>query len=167
MQQLLTGSYRRYGNYFQSALFKLGMSPRYAAGCDQAIMLRWQSSSEKAVNGKARDVFKKLAEAHEQLPQETDSVVHIGLEALESGEVERRRYDRILESTARFDAKAKNLRYVYCHYLMPESPPDESWAFDETVQWRRITGTEQRPLEYPLLVLPGDTEVRFGPYWAT
>ncbi|MER8731123.1 hypothetical protein NKH28_14930 [Mesorhizobium sp. M1227] len=103
----------------------------------------------------------------EQLPQETDSVIRIGLEPLESGEVERRRYDRILESTARFDAKAKNLRYVYCHYLMPESPPDESWAFDETVQWRRITGTEQRPLEYPLLVLPGDTEVRFGPYWAT
>jgi hypothetical protein len=88
-----------------------------------------------------------------------------GFEALEGDEVEKARYEKILASTGRFDAKGKPLRFVYCHYFVPESPPDEAWAFDETVQWRRITGSNQRPLAEPFLVLPEGGRVLSGVHW--
>ena len=109
--------------------------------------------------------MRKLAEAHDQLPADRELIVHIGFEAVEGDEVEKARYEKILASTGRFDAKGKPLRFVYCHYFVPESPPDEAWAFDETVQWRRITGSNQRPLAEPFLVVPEGGRVLSGVHW--
>lgn len=165
LHQLLSGRYIRHANYNQVIRFQPAGSPRYISECDLAVLFRWQNSSEASIGAKARDVMRKLAEAHDQLPDGTDSIVHIGYEAVEGDEVERARFEKILASTGRFDAKGKPLRYVYCHYFVPESPPDEAWAFDETVQWRRITGDLPRPLHEPFLVLPDGGPVRSGVHW--
>lgn len=165
LQQLLAGRYIRHANYNQVVRFKQGMSPRYIGECDLAILFRWQNSSPASIGAKARDVMRKLAEAHDQLPVDTDSIVHIGFEAVEGDDVEKARFEKILASTEKFDAKGKPLRYVYCHYFVPESPPDEAWAFDETVQWRKITGDLPRPLAEPFLVLEKGGQVRWGPHW--
>jgi hypothetical protein len=141
------------------------MSPRYLAECDLAILLRWQTLAPAAVDAKATDVLRKLAEANRQLPTDKSGIVHIGFEAVEGDDVERARYEKILTSTGKFDPEGKPLRYVYCHYFVPESPPDQAWAFDETVQWRRISGSGRRPLRSPFLVLPDTAEARRGTHW--
>lgn len=42
----------------------------------------------------------------------------------------------------------KQLEYVYCHYFVPESPPNERWAFDETAQWCAVRAKHQRPFDH-------------------
>lgn len=79
--------------------------------------------------------------------------------------MEQARYEKILASTSAFDLEGKPLRYVYCHYVVPESPPDEAWAFDDTVQWTRITGTKARPLDPAFLIMPDEERSRSVPHW--
>jgi hypothetical protein len=110
-------------------------------------------------------VLKRLAEGNKQLSDDKPGIIHIGFEAVEGDEVERARYDKILASTGKFDPQGKPLSYLYVHYFVPESPPDEAWAFDETVQWRRISGKDPRPLGSPFLVMPPGTQGREGPHW--
>jgi hypothetical protein len=166
MQELLSGQYVRHASYLHAIRFKPGMSQRYVAECDLAIAFRWQSLSPEAITAKAKDVLRKIAEANRQLPADKPGTVHIGFEAVDGDEVERVRFKRILGSTGKFDPRGKPLQYVYCHYFVPECPPNEAWAFDETVQWRRITGRDPRPLESGFLILPDETHSRLGPHWA-
>lgn len=165
LQELLTGRYVRHARILQVLRTKAGMSPRYLAACDLAIVLQWQSLAPSSINAKARDVLKRLADGNKQLSDDKPGIIHIGFEAVEGDEVERARYDKILASTGKFDPKGKPLQYVYVHYFVPESPPDEAWAFDETVQWRRITGRDPRPLVSPFLVVPPGLQGRAGPHW--
>ncbi|TPL05823.1 hypothetical protein FJ938_14510 [Mesorhizobium sp. B2-4-14] len=165
LHELLAGKYVRHANYNQVIRYKWEMSPRYISHCDLAILFRWKNSSDASVNSKARDVFRKLVEAHDQLPSDIDSIVHVGFEAIEGDDIERARYEKILASAQRFDAGNKPLRYAYCHYFMPENPPDQAWAFDETVQWVPIAGGQRRPLTHPLLVLEEDSNMDPVPPW--
>jgi hypothetical protein len=164
-QELLSGRYIRHANYLQALRIKHGMTPRHMTECDLAIVLRWESASAESIDAKARDVLKRVAAANRQLPLDTPGVIHIGFEAVEGDDVERARYNKILASTGAFDPEGKPLEYVYCHYLVPESPPDQAWAFDETVQWRRITGNSSRPLKHGFLVLPDEHEGHWGTHW--
>lgn len=165
LQELLTGQYVRHARILQAVRTRQGMSPRYIKACDLAILLQWQSLAPASIDAKARDVLKKLAEANSQLPDDKPGIVHIGFEAVEGDEVERARYAKILASTGNFDPKGKPLEYVYIHYFVPESPPDEAWAFDETVHWQKIGGTDPRPLRSAFLVMPGGVQGRDGPHW--
>lgn len=81
-------------------------NPRYVDDCNLAILLRWESTAPADVDAKARDIFRKLAAANEQLPTDRSGIVHIGFEAVEDDAVERARYEKILTSTARFDPAA-------------------------------------------------------------
>lgn len=165
LHELLSGRYVRHANYNQIIRYQWETSPRYISRCDLAILFRWKNSSEASVNSKARDVFRKLVEAHDQLPGDVDGVVHVGFEAIEGDDIERARYEKILASARRFDAGNKPLRYAYCHYFMPENPPDQAWAFDETVQWVPIVGGQPRPLAHPLLVLEENERMDPVPPW--
>lgn len=165
LHELLTGRYIRHAGHIQITRHKMGMSPRFMRECDLAVLVRWKSSSDVAIAAKARDVLRKISEAADQLPPNKPSVVHIGFEAVEGDDVERARYEKILQSTAKFDAGGKPLSHVYCHYFVPESPPDQAWAFDETVQWQQISGKDPRPLGEPFLILPKGGVTREGPHW--
>jgi hypothetical protein len=165
LHELLTGRYIRHASHIQITRHRVGISPRYMSECDLAVLARWKSSSDAAITAKARDVLRKLAEAADQLPSDRMSIVHIGFEAVEGDDVERARHEKILKSTASFDAGGKPLSHVYCHYFVPESPPDQAWAFDETIQWQRISGEDPRPLREPFLILPEGEQARRGPHW--
>ena len=165
IHELLTGRYVRHANYAQVLRIKCADNPRYVADCDLAILLRWESTSPVAIDAKARDIFRKLVEANEQLPADRSGIVHIGFEAVEGDAVERARYEKILASAARFDPGDKPLEYVYCHYFVPESPPDQAWAFDETTQWCPIRPSGPHPLAQTFLVLPKAAGNRPGPHW--
>lgn len=163
--ELLTGRYVRNANYQTLLRTRPGDNPRYVDECDLAVVLNWESLSEEALNSKARDIRKKLSEANAQLPEGRPSIVHIGFEAVEGDKVERLRHAKILATARQFDPGAKQLEYVYCHYFVPESPPHECWAFDETTQWCEIHPTQPRPLDTCFLVLAPSAHNRRGPHW--
>lgn len=163
--ELLTGRYLRHANYRTMLRTKAGDNPRYVDSCDLAVVLHWENLAEAATDAKARDIRKKLSEATAQLPDGRPSIVHIGFEAVEGDRVERLRYEKIMATARQFDPAGKHLEYVYCHYFVPESPPDECWAFDETTQWCAINNTLPAPLGDVFLVLPAAADNRAGPHW--
>ena len=163
--ELLTGMYRRNASYRTMLRANIGDNPRYVDACDLAVVLHWESLSKEAIDGKARDIRKKLSEATSQLPEDRPGIIHVGFEAVEGDRVERLRYAKILATARQFDPGDKPLEYVYCHYFVPESPPDECWAFDETTQWCSIQPRHPRPLGDVFLVLSTASQNRTGPHW--
>ena len=164
--ELIAGRYVRHANYVQAIRCKYADNPRYVKECNQAILLRWESAGPAAIEAKARDITKRLSDANDQLPTDRPGIVHIGFEAVEGDTVEEARYRKILASTRRFDPGDRPLEYIYCHYFVPESPPDQAWAYDETTQWCAIrpNGNPQ-PLGDVFLVIPETSEARYGTHW--
>lgn len=139
-------------------------NPHFIDDVSQAIVLRTKNISAAAIERRARDIKRKLAEATEQLPTDRPGVIHIGIEALGSDAVERRRYNKITESINNFNTYTKPISFIYWHYFAPEAPPDELWAIDETFMWRGIRD-DQMPLLENSLILPPESVGREGAHW--
>lgn len=165
MIELLTGQYKRNAKVIQLAHVESADNPLYIKACDQAIVLDWESRSPAAIDGKARDVLKRLADGTRQLPGDRPGVLHIGLEAVDGDEVERLRYRKIANTVSNFDAQGKPLEYVYVNWFAPESPPSSSEAFDETCYWSGKRPGDLRPLRNDLLLLPPSASSRSGVHW--
>jgi hypothetical protein len=165
MQELLSGRYVRNANYISVLKMKPAKNPRWIEDCSLAILIRWESEAPAAIDAKARDILRKLAEATEQLPENKAGIIHIGFEAVDGDEVEKARYEKIIRSVSGFDPRSKHLEYVFCHYFVPESPPDQSWAFDETTQWFGIRPTLPLPLKEFFLVGPSTAAAKSGTHW--
>jgi hypothetical protein len=165
--QLLTGDYVRNAAYNSILGMKYAGNPRYVEDCNLAVLLRWEALAPASIDAKARDIFRKLAEATDQLPADRPGIVHIGFEAVEGDRVEMARYHKILEAVRRFDPRGKPLEYVYCHYLVPEAPPDQAWAYDETTQWIPVAATRPKPIEKMFLALDPAGQDRRGAHWET
>jgi hypothetical protein len=165
MMELLTGKYKRNAKVIQVLHAKMADNPLYIDECDQAIVLDWESHSPDAINGKARDVLKRLADGTRQLPDDRPGVVHIGLEAVDGDEVERLRYQKVISTIANFNAHGKPLEYVYVSWFAPESPPNSGEAFDETCHWAGRRPGQLRPLRDDLLVLAPSAATRPGVHW--
>ena len=140
-------------------------NPLYVAECDQAIVLDWESHSPAAIDGKARDVLKRLADGVRQLPDDRPGVIHIGFEAVDGDDVERLRYDKVVRTITNFDPQGKGLEHVYVHWFAPESSPNRSEAFDETCHWAGRRPEHLRPLRDDMLVLAPDGPTREGVHW--
>lgn len=165
MIELLTGRYVRHQSMVSSIRITPAENPRYADDCDYATLLEWNSLSDAAISGRARDVLRKVADGCGQLPLDRPGIVHVAFEAVEGDHVERVRHSRIVESMRDFDPGPTPLAYVYTHFLAPESPPDQSWAYDETTDVRSIRAVGPPPLLKPFLVIPDDSEERRGAHW--
>lgn len=165
MMELLTGEYKRNAKVIQVLLARMAENPLYVAECDQAIVLKWESHSPAAIDAKARDVLKRLADGVRQLPAEQPGVIHIGLEAVDGDDVERLRYDKVVRTITSFDSQGKELAYVYVHWFAPESSPTRSEAFDETCHWAGRRPGHCRPLRDEMLVLASDVAIRDGVHW--
>ncbi|WP_257385054.1 hypothetical protein [Tahibacter caeni] len=164
--QLLTGEYVRNGNYRTSLRTKLwSKNPRYIEECSQAIVLHWQSLSDTAISGKARDIRKKIVEANEQLPPDRPGVIHVGFEAVDGNLIEQERHKKILANAREFVQTNKQLEYVYAHCFAPECPPTSGIAFDETTIWCAIRNVHPRPMDDVFLVAPDDVAQRPGGHW--
>jgi hypothetical protein len=165
LHQLLTGEYKRYATIITTLRVKFADNPIYIDTCEAGTVFDWESRSEAAIDGKARDVLKRLADGSNQLPDGTPSIVHIGLEAVNGLEVEKARYRKVMKSISDFDPGTKQLEYVYVNWFAPESPPQEPAAFDETCLWQGVRPTRQRPLAKGFLVLSPESESRAGVHW--
>jgi hypothetical protein len=160
--QLLTGSYQRADSMLSMMRLKPASNPHFIESLSSAVVCRWVSLSEDAVEKKARDILKRLSDANEQLPSDISGVAHIGFEALGADAIEQRRYEKIVETAQKFDRGTSGLEVIYCHYFAPDPTPDEVWAIEETVQWIG----KGRPLENGQL-LPAGSGGRPGVYWDT
>lgn len=165
MMELLTGEYKRNAKVIQVLLARMADNPLYVAECDQAIVLNWESHSPAAIDAKAQDILKRLADGVRQLPADRPGVIHIGLEAVDGDDVERLRYDKVVRTITSFDSQGKELEYVYVHWFAPESSPTRSEAFDETCHWAGRRPGHFRPLRDEMLVLASDVAVRDGVHW--
>jgi hypothetical protein len=163
--KLLTGSYRRYDSMIAALRMKFATCPHFVDELDLAIVARWSSVSEVAIDKRARDIQAKLVEANAQLPRDVPGIIHIGFEAISGDAVELRRYDKILDRVRNFDSKGSRLEFIYCHYFAPETTPEVTWAIDETLQWMGVRKGD-RPLKKGLLLLPEDEGLsRTGVHW--
>ena len=106
---------------------------RFLHTMDFAAGAYWHCDAVRSIERKARDIRGHLADTLRQLPQETPSVVHIGLETLDGVAVEAERYRRIFNTVSRFDVNGKPLRWVFCHLFQTYAPPEQDWVLDETV----------------------------------
>lgn len=165
MMELLTGKYKRNAKVIQVLHAKMADNPLYVEECDQAVVLDWESQSPDAIDGKARDVLKRLADGTRQLPDDRPGVVHIGLEAVDGDDVEKLRYQKVINTVSNFDAQGKRLDYVYVSWFAPESPPNSREAFDETCHWAGRRPGHLRPLQNDMLVLPPSETTRCGVHW--
>lgn len=163
--ELLTGRYKRHQSMVSSMRIQPADNPRYVAECDYATILEWTPLAEASISGRARDVLRKVADGNGQLPLDRPGIIHVGFEAVEGDAVEELRHERIVASMRDFDPGATPLEYVYSHFLAPESPPDQSWAFDETVDFRSINPSGPPPLVKPFLVLEPGAAERLGGHW--
>ncbi|MEJ2406248.1 MAG: hypothetical protein P8171_18495 [Candidatus Thiodiazotropha sp.] len=122
-----------------------------------AIGAFWNCDAIRSTERKARDIRGHLAEAVRQLPDGERGVVHVGLETLDGQIVEAERYARIVNTVRQFDARGKDLRWVYCHLFQSYAPPHACWIMDETVYYfGRSDQTDQEPISRWSSVIPED-----------
>jgi hypothetical protein len=161
--QILTGRHRKADNFLSMFRLKFASNPHFVDDLDLAVVARWDSLSEAAIDKKARDITRRLSEANAQLPADTRGVVHIGFDSLSGDRLEPRRFEKIVEIARKFDRGNSNLRVVYCHYFAPDPNPEEVWAIDETIQWISVAPGD-RPLEAGAVLIPGQNQ-RIGVHW--
>lgn len=165
--ELVTGSYEPRQNIIQLVRCRYAdWNPRYMSECDIAVVLKWKCMAEGSISAKARDVLRKISDANDQLPNDRPGIIHIGLEAIDEIAVEILRASRIERTTGGFDPADKPLKWIYVHHFAPESPPDISFHFDETTQWRRI-GHHNDPLPIGIgrLITGEDDQYFEGGHW--
>lgn len=160
--KLLTGDHKRGDSLLSMLRIRYASNPHYVKEIDLAVLNKWDSRAEAAIERKARDITKRLSDANSQLPADIPGVIHIGFDCLGKDEIEVRRYNKIINSTRDFDRGASQLEVIYCHYFSPDPTPEDVWAIDETIQWRAIS--QERPLK-PGRVLLSDGPGRKGVYW--
>ena len=132
----------------------------YAAG---AV---WSVDAVSAISRKARDIRGRLADAVRQVPFDSRSAVHIGLETLDGAMVEIERFRRIVKSVLNFDLGGKDVRWIYCHQFQSYAPPDEVWVIDETVhKFASQSSGFVEPLRNTSAVVPKDVDSLEGVHW--
>jgi hypothetical protein len=106
--------------------------PLFLESVEFAAGITWFCDAPRAIAGRARDVRRRLWDAIEQLPDASPGIVHIAVESYDGPVVERLRNQKITRSLRGLRHK-KDLRLVHVHLVSFETPPDESWAVEETV----------------------------------
>jgi hypothetical protein len=132
--------------------------PNYLEDISFAAGAIWSCDAEEAIQKKARDIRKHLAEAINQLPSGSPAIIHIGLEAQDGNIVEKERFFRILKTLIQFDPYGKDLHWVYIHIFEPRVPIDKNWEFFETVYPFSKPERWESPLVEHYLVELGDLE---------
>ena len=139
------------------AIGENGGNNLYIEKIEQAYGVNWKCDAPNSINSKSRDIKYQLKKAIEQLPNNQNSAIHIGLETLDGTDVEKVRFDKILKTVSSFDIVPKKIKRLYCHFFQSYSPVDQTWVIDETISW---FSTEIPRNDYPLnekfLIIPWD-----------
>lgn len=126
----------------------------YLTQIDKAFGVECRCDAEKAIMAKARDIKNQIQDAIKQFSQESNGIIHIGMETFDGSIVEKERTNKILNTLKTIHAP--NLDWIYLHYFQSYSRSEEAWIVDETVQ--RITAliAPVPPLKIEHLIVPED-----------
>jgi len=173
LQELVGGKWER-GKGFTSLISASLVRVGEGGGCNQfvdeiewAAGAYWHCDAPRAIEAKARDIRGHLAEAVKQLPSGSRGVIHIGIETPDGEHVEAERYARIVETVRNFEAKGKDLAWVYVHLFESYSPPQGAlWLLDETVyNFGSISTTNAEPLAEHFAISPHEGEKIPSMHW--
>jgi hypothetical protein len=107
-----------------------------------------------------------VSERVSQFTGGTKGVVHVGLETLDGEAVEHERFQRIVNTLAKFDPAGKDLRWVYVHLYASYAPPDKPWYSDETIyKFGANKVPNPEPLCHHSSVVSGDDQIENGMHW--
>ena len=139
---------------------------RYLDALEFAAGAFWQCDAEPSIERKARDIRRHLSEAVKQLPDDTSSAIHVGLETLDGVAVEIERYNRIFNTVRNFDLHGKSVKWIYCHLYQSYAPPPQAWVMDETVYYFYTSAEGQSsPLADFSSVVPAQYSEGSGVHW--
>ena len=124
----------------------------YFTQIDKAFGVECRCDAESAIIAKARDVKNQIHDAIKQFNQESDGIIHIGMETFDGSIVENERTNKITKTLKEIDAP--NLGWIYLHYFQSYSRSEDPWILDETTQ--RITAyiNPVPPLSIEHLIIP-------------
>lgn len=123
----------------------------------------WHCDAPKAVRAKARHVRRRVAEAIDQLPDNSKGAVHIAIETVDGAMVEEARFIRNGLNVRTIHTGGKDLRWVYCHLLQFYSPLQTFWAVDETINY---FGRERPdPLKTQGVLISDASTIEGGKHW--
>lgn len=125
---------------------------------ERAYGVYWDCDAPESLIAKARDIKKQVYDAMQQFTSEDTGVIHVGMETFEGPQVEKKRFEKINETLKKIDPNKSNLRWIFCSFFQAYSPPDQIWAFDETVSTISAFVRPQSPLSNNLMIVPEDAD---------
>jgi hypothetical protein len=132
-----------------------------------ASLVSWFSGSREANLQKARHFRRNLADAESQLDTDRPGVIHVGVQTMDSLEVDASRHFQNAFEARFFQPTNSRLRWVYGNYMVPELTTDqhESWAINETMAPYKI-GRHHTPWPLPgHMLLMDEAGSRPGVHW--
>ncbi len=130
----------------------------YISDISNAFGVYWTCDAKEAIWAKARNIKNQLHKAMQQFNSKDTSVVHIGMETFDGPEVEKIRFEKIINTVEEINPEKTNLKWIFCHFFQAYSPPDQNWVFDETVTSMTPFVQPKSPLGVLQLMISPDDE---------
>lgn len=130
----------------------------YISDIVKAYGVYWYCDAEESIWAKARGIKSQVIKASKQFKSEDTSFLHIGLETFDGPEVEKIRFEKIMNSLDDFNPNDIKMKWIFCHFFQSYSPPDQDWVFDETVSMLSPFLNIKPPLIQNLMIVPNDGE---------
>jgi hypothetical protein len=153
----IIGEFVTIGEQKQNNLFVSSVTNVFAA--------QWDCDAAVAIDTKARNISRQLNDAIQQFPNGMNAVIHTCLETLDGQEVERRRFEKIMDTISFFRTGEKKVQWIFCHFLQSYAPPDQTWVIDETVsRFSTVSEVKECPLKTIHLIVP-EEEITDDVHW--
>lgn len=163
-----TDSHRSFSYGIDADYVRLGGGKGFDVFVDcihRAYGIFWSCDAPEAIDFRARDFYKQITDARDQLPENEKSIIHIGVETYNGEGIETRRFEKVLNNLSRLDLKGKPVHWVKCNFFQCYAPPDGSWTIDESnYQFKHTDATLPDPLSAPMMILP-EGESEEGLHW--
>lgn len=113
--------------------------------------------AEEAINAKARDIGNQIFSATQQFDSTSDSIIHIGLETYDGGEIEVKRASKISETIKNLGNLDIKVKFIFCHFLQSYPTTYFDFIYDETLL-PISSSFEEYPIRKKMLILSDDIE---------
>lgn len=142
-------------------LFRVGegdVNNLFVREVSYAYGVYWHCDAKEAIWAKARDIKNQVYSAMQQFNSNETGVIHIGMETFDGPAVEMARLEKINTTIAGIDPTSTNVKWIFCHFFQAYSPPDECWAFDETVRSLSPLSKQDCPLKNWYMIIPENSD---------
>lgn len=122
--KLICGEFDEYSKYSVAPSLKNGLlhhtqnNALFCNSIDNVFAAEWISNAELSTQKRTKTVTEKIKEAEKQLPNDRNSIIHIGYETSESPRIEQYRLEKILDSINKYDFKNKNIHAVFINAII-------------------------------------------------